>query len=129
MYLDTDISENIWSILNWSREPFSRNHDLKKKFKKIVTSNISEIYGSIILCKEFDREIQFESSKRTMKNINKMRHIEKWRVSRWKYPTGIPAVPPFFGQPPSGLLTRYPSGIPGRSGIPVGSIQNILVNI
>ena len=64
---------------------------------------------------------------------------------RWNYPTGIPAgipdgylpgipraipaVPPFFGQPPSGLLTGYPAGIPGRSGIPVGSIENILVNI
>ena len=35
----------------------------------------------------------------------------------------------FFGQPPSGLLTGYPAGIPGRSGIPVGSIENILVNI
>ena len=56
---------------------------------------------------------------------------------RWKYPTGIPvgipggipAVPPFFGQPPSGLLAGYPAGIPGRSGIPVGSIENILLNI
>ena len=50
--------------------------------KKIVTSNISEIYGSIILPKEVDREIQFESSKRTIKNINKIRHIEKRRVKR-----------------------------------------------
>ena len=64
---------------------------------------------------------------------------------RWKYPTGIPvgipagyppgipagipAVPPFFGQPPSRLLTGYLAGISGRSGIPVGSIENILVNI
>ena len=63
----------------------------------------------------------------------------------WKYPTGIPAgilagyppgisagipaVSPFFGQPPCGLLTGYPARIPGRSGISVGSIENILVNI
>ena len=44
-------------------------------------------------------------------------------------PAGIPAVPPFFGQPPSGLLTGYPAGIIDSSGIPVGSIENILVNI
>ena len=44
-------------------------------------------------------------------------------------PAGIPAVPPFFGQLPSELLIRYPTGIPGRSGIPVGSIENILANI
>ena len=36
-------------------EPFSRNYDLKKKVKKILTSNISEIYGSILLPKELTR--------------------------------------------------------------------------
>ena len=58
---------------------FQRIFDLrfeKKKVKKILTSNISEIYGSIILPKEVDRGIQFESSKRTIENINKIRHIE-----------------------------------------------------
>ena len=36
-------------------EPFSRNYDLKKKVKKNLTSNISEIYGSILLPKELTR--------------------------------------------------------------------------
>ena len=38
-------------------EPFSRNYDLKKKVKNILTSNISEIYGPIILPNELDREL------------------------------------------------------------------------
>ena len=38
-------------------EQFSRNYDLKKKVKQILTSNISEIYGPIILPKELDREL------------------------------------------------------------------------
>ena len=41
----------------WYIEPFSRNYDLKKKVKKILSSNISEIYGSIVLPKELDREL------------------------------------------------------------------------
>ena len=39
----------------WYIEPFSRNYDLKKEVEKIVTLNISEIYGPIILPKELDR--------------------------------------------------------------------------
>ena len=38
-------------------EPFSRKYDLKKKVQKILTSNISEIYGPIILPKDLDREL------------------------------------------------------------------------
>ena len=38
-------------------EPFSRNYDMKTKVKKNLTSNISEIYGLIILPKELDREL------------------------------------------------------------------------
>ena len=36
-------------------EPFSRNYNLKKKVKKILTSNISEIYGSILWRKKLSR--------------------------------------------------------------------------
>ena len=39
-------------------EPFSMNYDLKKKkVNKFLTSNISEVYGPIILLKELDREL------------------------------------------------------------------------
>ena len=36
---------------------FSRNYDLKDRLQKILTSNISEIYGPIILPKKLDREL------------------------------------------------------------------------
>ena len=46
-----------------------------------------------------------------------------------RYPSRNSSRTSFFGQPPSGLLTEYPAGSPGKSGIPVSSIENILVNI
>ena len=36
-------------------EPFSRNYNLKKSEKKNLTSNISEIYGSILWRKELSQ--------------------------------------------------------------------------
>ena len=46
-----------------------------------------------------------------------------WTTSKWVTnwnPSRNSSCTSFFGQRPSGLLTGYPAGIPGRSGISVG---------
>ena len=55
-------------------ELLSKNYDFKKKVKKILTSNISEIYGSILLPKELYDWYKKSTATKNFKGIKPILH-------------------------------------------------------